>query len=122
MQYNNNILKPLLSLMALGFIFSALSTVHRSLLSKEMNFKKIAIIEITSTTIGGIIAISMAYYGYGVWSLAWQALLTTAVMTLLFWGTSHWKPKAKFCLSSVNKIMGFSTMKELLIGNISFYK
>lgn len=106
--YQKDVLKPLISLMALGFFFSAFSTVHQSLLIKEMNLKKIAIFEIISTAVGGIIAISLAFRGYGVWSLAWQGLSATIIMVSLFWITSKWRPKFRFYTKSIRSIMGFS--------------
>lgn len=106
--YNKEILVPLLSLMALGFFFSSFSTVQQALLMKDMNFKKIAIIEISSTVMSGIIAISLAYKGYGVWSLAWQGLCATIATVLLLWLTSQWRPRLRFNFNSIKSIMGFS--------------
>lgn len=106
--YDKEILIPLLSLMALGFFLTSLSTVQQSLLMKEMNFKKIAIVETTSTACGGIVAIYLAFQGYGVWSLVWQGLTTTIIMVLLLWVTSQWQPKFKFYLSSIKSVLGFS--------------
>lgn len=106
--YQKDILLPLLSLMALGFLFTGLSTVQQSLLMKEMNFKKVAIFEIISTLIGGIVAVFLAYRDYGVWSLAWQGLSATIITAFLFWITSQWRPKFKFNFNSIKSIMGFS--------------
>jgi O-antigen/teichoic acid export membrane protein len=106
--YEKEILSQLLSLMALGFFFTSLSTVQQSLLIREMNFKKISMFEITSTVFSGIVAISLAYFGYGVWSLVWQGLTATIVMVLLLWLTSQWRPKFTFHVQSIKSVLGFS--------------
>ena len=106
--YDKKILIPLLSIMAFGFFFTGFSTVQQSLLIKEMNFKKIAVVEITSTVFGGIVAISLAYWGYGVWSLVWQGLSATIITALLLWLTSQWRPKFKLYLTSIKLVLGFS--------------
>lgn len=106
--YNRDILIPILSLLALGFLFNSFYTIQRSLLTKEMKFEKIAMVEIASTAIGGIVAISLAYRGYGVWSLVWQGLSATIIIAFLFWVTSDWRPMFKFNYNSIKSIMGFS--------------
>ena len=60
---------------ALGFIFGAFGVVHRSLLTKQMAFKKLAIVEIISVILSGIVSIVLALMGFGVWSLVLGMLL-----------------------------------------------
>jgi PST family polysaccharide transporter len=74
-----------------------------------MNFKYLALIRITSTTLAGSVAIVMAFYGFGVWSLAAQSLLGTATSTVARWYMSEWRPSFVFEWKAVRGLLGFST-------------
>ena len=106
--YKKDILIPLIALMSLGFFFTACSTVQQSLLMKEMNFKKLALIEILSALIGGMVAIYLAYKGYGVWSLAWQTLTTSFITTGLLWMGRKWTPLFRVNYNGIRTILRFS--------------
>ena len=60
-----------------------------------------------SSLISGAIAITMAYYGYGVWALAAQTLAATILTTLLLWCLSPWRPALVFSKRSVRELFGF---------------
>jgi len=94
--YNAPALDPLSRLLSATFIIQALGLVHNALLMKEFRFKALAGVTISATMISGVAAIIMALSGYGVWALAWQALLSTAATTLLLWIVSGWRPHAIF--------------------------
>ncbi len=106
--YNKHIMIPLLSIMSLGFILESLFMIQKSILTKRMDFKKIAMVEIVSIGMAGIVAITLAYKGYGVWSLVFQQLTAYTTMTILFWITLKWLPELKFNMNSIKSIMGFS--------------
>ncbi len=106
--YEKDILAPLLSLMAFSFLFTSLSVVQRSLLMKQMDFKRVSIVEITSAALSGAVAITLAYKGFGVWSLVWQGLVATITTTFLLWVITRWRPRLKFYKGSVRSVMGFS--------------
>lgn len=106
--YQKDILVPVISLMSLGFFFTACSTIQQSILMKEMNFKKIAYIEICATFIGGVVAITLAYRGCGVWSLAWQSITSILITTTLLWLGSRWVPSLTFKFRDMGAILRFS--------------
>jgi lipopolysaccharide exporter len=63
-------LTPVLRVLALNFIISGFSVVAQSLLRRTMRFKAISIIDVISYTVSyGVIGVSAAYMGLGVWSL-----------------------------------------------------
>lgn len=71
-------------LITLNLIIIPLSGINRIQLIKELNFNKLAIITIVASLLSGLIAIIMAYNGYGVWSLVIQNIsLYFISMTLL---------------------------------------
>jgi len=93
--YEQPILTDLIRVFALSFIINAFVAVHVAKLTKEMNFKKQMTIQIPSTLIGGTTGITMAYLGYGVWSLVWLNLSQALALSIQYWFFSGWRPGFK---------------------------
>lgn len=77
---------------AITLVIRAFSQVQQTRLTKEMNFRLQLIIQLPSIIIGGVAGILMAYYGMGVWSLVWMALIQGLVSTIQFWVWGKWIP------------------------------
>lgn len=106
--------------LGLVLIINALSGVHRTILTRAIDFKYQAIISVASTIISGVIGIYMAYTGYGVWSLIAQQLSRALITTIMFWINSRWYPKFEFSLQSFKNLFafGWKVMVSSLIGTI----
>jgi len=90
--FKQPVLIDLLRVLGFSVIVNSFSLVQTTLRTKELNYKIQAQITIISTLTGGLIAILMAFKGFGVWSLIAQQLIRTFISTVLFWMTSHWRP------------------------------
>jgi teichuronic acid exporter len=78
------------------FITNALSSIHYTRLTKQMLFKKELTITIPSLILSSIVGISMAYSGYGVWSLVATGLIQSLAVALQMWIRSDWRPLLSF--------------------------
>lgn len=94
--YNQEVLTDIIRLLSLSFVIRAFVAVHVAKLTKEMDFKLQMKLQIPSVITAGIIGISMAYMGYGVWSLVWLNLTQAIVFTLQNWIFISWKPSLIF--------------------------
>jgi O-antigen/teichoic acid export membrane protein len=94
--YNEKILTGITRLYALTFIINAFSTVQLTRLTKLMRFKSQALISIPATITGGIVGISLAYFGFGVWSLVWSQIMASSVSSVQVWFYSKWVPDFAF--------------------------
>ena len=75
------------------FILNGLAGQHVALLNRQMRFVAISVIEAGSMAVGLSIGITMAFTGYGYWSLV-AATLTQAVVRLVaIWSMSRWRPQ-----------------------------
>lgn len=72
--FHEPILKPVTRVVSLSLILDAFVIVHRARLTIHVDFKSLAKVNVMTTLISGIVGISMAYLGYGVWSLVGQTL------------------------------------------------
>lgn len=80
----------------LTFIITAFGAVQNTILTRELKFKKQAVITFPALLVGGFVGIYMAYTGFGVWSLVGSALTNASLITLLLWLTANWSPKFIF--------------------------
>lgn len=82
--------------MAPNFIFGGLNGVQSALLQRKLNFKVLAMRRLAGTAVGGIVGITLAVLGFGVWSLVAKQIADSITAVLLLWSTSDWRPSAKF--------------------------
>ncbi len=75
------------------FILTALDATQSGLLDRNMQFKVQAIRHLTATGIAGVIAITLAFAGAGVWALVSQQLALEMVTVVLLWRLSPWRPR-----------------------------
>lgn len=122
--YNTPVLKPLIRVTALSFLWGPLNTPQTVILSRRMDFKSPARISIVNKIIGSAVGITMAYIGLGVWALVGSGLVSSLMGLIQTWWVVKWVPKAPFSKDSFkylwdfgNKMMGVSLLYTLY-GNI----
>lgn len=94
--YNQEILKNVLRVYALSFVINSFVAVPIAKLTKEMNFKAQMKIQVPSTIVGAVVGVTMAYTGYGVWSLVWLNISQTLVFAIQNWVFIKWRPSLVF--------------------------
>jgi PST family polysaccharide transporter len=108
-----------MQVLSLSFLLSGLSNLQMSLLERNLEFDKLARIEIGTTLLATLVGIMAAFLGQGAWSLVYQMLAGNLFATLLFWSTSRWRPTWQFDWPEIRAVMGFSL--NLTGGNIFNY-
>lgn len=73
--YDNYLLVSLIRYQSLGLVISSFYIVRYAKLQRELKFKEIFYIQITSTIIQGISSILLALNGFGIWSLIYSNIL-----------------------------------------------
>lgn len=106
--YGNEKLTAILRVMSLSVLISALSTIQRSHVSKQMRFRKFFFSTTVGTFCSATAGIAMAYAGFGVWALVAQNLMNSAVNAVVLWFTSGWKPKLIFNKSKARPLFSYS--------------
>jgi O-antigen/teichoic acid export membrane protein len=100
-------LAPILSWLSLSFIFSALCSTQMAILQRELAFKSLAARSLAATTIGGIVGVSMALAGFGVWSLVGQNLARAMTAAIVLWRVSDWRPGFKVSTKHYKDLFNF---------------
>ena len=105
--YNNQELIPLTQVISFSFVIGAFSAVQSTKLRKELNYALLTKVAFISSLISGIVGISLAFNGAGVWSLVVQSLTQGIVYNILIWSVSHWKPSVEFSLKALMQLWAF---------------
>ena len=76
---------------ALGFTFvtSGLRVLPRALLTRDLQFKRIASIDATESVAATILTLLFALLGYGYWSLVWSSIIGSLIATFV---ALRWRP------------------------------
>jgi len=110
--FNREELIPLVRVSSLGLIIGALGMVQQTRLTKRIDFKTQTKITIAATALSGIVGISMALTGFGVWALVAQQLTSQAVTTVMLYlftplSLGEGSGVRLFSLSSFHDLFGF---------------
>ena len=107
--YNTPQLSPVMRVVCLGIIFNSLAVVQRALFTIKIDFKTQAKAALTAAVTSGIVGITMAYHGFGVWSLVTQQLLNLGINTGLLWLLSKWRPRLIYSWKSFHELFAFGS-------------
>jgi teichuronic acid exporter len=102
-------LPQLLAFVSIGVILGSLGTVQRSVCARKLHFKPIALASISGSLVSGLLAIYLASVGFGVWALAWQAVVNEGITSIVLWATSRWKPLPRFSWGAIYKLGAFGS-------------
>ncbi|HIQ46070.1 MAG TPA: lipopolysaccharide biosynthesis protein [Sulfurovum sp.] len=105
--YNNQALIPLVKVISFSFIIGAFSIVQRAKLQKELNYALLTKITLIAVFFGGVVGVSLALYGAGVWSLVALELTQGIVYTIVVWSVAQWKPSWQFSLKALMELWAF---------------
>lgn len=114
-------LSKILRVQGIVLILNSLSTIQFNQLRKQMNFKKLANINIASALISILVAIVLAYYGAGVWALVYQQIALSASNALIMWVYCSWRPSGAMSIASIKELFSFGSfiMLSSLVNTIS---
>jgi len=122
--YDYPILVPVLRVLSIGIIIAGVNSVQHAYVSKHMMFKRFFVSSLFGTIISGVLGISLAYKGLGLWALVAQHMTNSAIDTLVLWFTVRWRPilsfswvRIKGLLSYGSKIL-FEALSTTIIGQL----
>lgn len=107
--YNEPILVPVTKVMGLVFFIFSLSNVQQAVLTIRVDFKTQTKISLISVFLSGILGITLAYWGYGVWALAWQQVTAALIRCILLWYFLKWRPLLQFSKKSFCELFSFGS-------------
>ncbi len=94
--FNHELYEDLLRVSAITFLLRPFANIPTSILSRKLDFKFLAIVNITKLIFASILSITMAYFGFEVWSLVFGGLLGSILSIALLLAFTRWRPKFVF--------------------------
>lgn len=107
--YNQPILTPLTRALSLTIVINSFGLIQNTILTKQVDFKTQAKVSLIASALSGIIGVSMAATGFGVWSLVVQQISSAFFRTVLLWLLNGWRPALIFSLKSLREMFGFGS-------------
>lgn len=107
--YGAPILVLLTRVLSLNLVISAFGVVQLALLMKRVDFRTQMKISMIAAFLSGSIGISMAYTGFGVWSLVTQSIGATLFRTFLLWIYTMWRPAWALSMTSLRSMLPFGS-------------
>lgn len=105
--FGNILLCKILRVTSLILFAGAINSVQSAYLTRLLLFKKIFICSFISMIISAITGISLAYYGYGIWSLVIQQLVLSYTTLIIMFLCVDWKPKLEFSFDRLKTLYDF---------------
>ena len=108
MFFNKPELTSLIMGSSLVLFFGSVSVIPAALMRKALRFRALAMIEISSSIFAGVAAITMAFFGMGVWALVAQALLLSLSSAVLLYFSSGYRARVMVSVEAVRSFLPFS--------------
>lgn len=99
---------------SLGFAFIPFGSVSLNLLRKDMQFKKLFFINVSSVVVSSILSITLAYLGFSYMSLAWGSLSGIVTIVVL---SSFFRQRVKIAIprwSVITSVFSFGTKSSYI--------
>jgi teichuronic acid exporter len=113
--FDQNKLILIIRVVGIGLIIGATSTIQVIILRKRLNFKLQAIISFISTLLSGIVSVSLAFSGYGVWSLVLSNIISGLASGGLLWTMNKWRPQLFFSFKIIKEHFAFGS--KIMLGS-----
>ena len=87
---------------------NSLCVVQTVMYTREFRFALLSKIVFISSLVSGVVAVVMAFMGFGIWSLVAQRLLQMGIKAAAFWLLRRWRTTARFSLEALCTMAPFS--------------
>lgn len=107
--YKLPILKDVIRVSSVCVVISALGSIQQALFTREIDFKRQAKISFVSVCIGGIVGVTFAINGLGVWALVAQSMGRQVSNSFLLYKSCAWVPNLKWSPSSFKHLWKYGS-------------
>ena len=130
--YHQPEVRPVAQVLSLTFIINSFCNVQTSWLRKHLLYGVITTASVASLVTGGVVGVTMALNGYGVWSLVTQAIVSSTVNNLVIYFLTPWRPVLRLRWKALKELWSygiymffsgfldtlFSQLDNLIIGRL----
>jgi len=91
--FHNTLLAPIYFWTAGSYLITSFNLIPNSVLSKRLDFKRKFWPEFYGVVVYTMVALTLAWKGYGVWALVFSGLSSNLITMIGLWISSGWRPK-----------------------------
>ena len=102
-------LSSLLRVLGVVLLIDAFCAIQNTILTRDMNFKRLTQIKLASIVIAASFAIYLAYNGFGIWALIVQYIIYSTLRTTTTWIVAKWRPVMVFSKNSFKTLFGYGS-------------
>lgn len=103
-------LSPILRVQSLVLILNAFSIIQLNQLTKQLEFKVLAKVNLIAAIGSVSLGIVLAYLGWGVWSLVVMNLSNAFLLNVVVWFATKWIPMWCFSWQSFKSLFGYGSL------------
>jgi O-antigen/teichoic acid export membrane protein len=112
--FNQPRLELVARIMSLNLVFSSFGLVQSSMFQRELNFKIVSLIPMFASISSTIVAVVLAYSGFGHLSLAYKFIVGSFLTSLLYYWIRPWSPKFFIKTANFKRLFAFGGNVMLL--------
>lgn len=105
--YHAPALVPIARVLSITFLSGTLGIVPRAILQRAMDFRRIALVDVSASILGNATAITLVYLGAGVFSIVVGVVTTSVCTALLLLVSARFRPRARFQPRTVGRVLRF---------------
>lgn len=114
--YQNEKIYSLLLLLSISFFFEMGSTIPKTMLRKELEYKSLVYYSSVSMTMVSVGKLAAAWTGFGVYSLVLPQAIVSPFLMASFFIKTNWRPYARLGLAHFHSIFHYS--KHIIGGRV----
>lgn len=88
-------------------VFYALNSIQGAMLTRDLKFFEMFLLQLISSVISGALGIVLAILGFGIWSLVVYYLSSSVIVCIAYFFVTKWIPKHGFSKTKAKKLFGF---------------
>ncbi len=124
--YKAPLLENIIKVSAIGLFINSFGIVHKTILVKNIDFKRIAVLDASVSILKSILSITMAFSGFGVWSFIYPKVVGSIINVVCLQFLSKWRPSLDISVKHIKEMLNygkyvvFSNIIDYLINNSSY--
>ena len=118
--YDYALLTSVIRVLGIKLPVSAVNSIQYAYVSRKMEFRKFFFATSIGTVVSAVVGISMAYSGFGVWSLVTQYLTNSVIDTSVLFLVNKWHPNFVFSIQRAKPLIkyGWKILATDFIGTV----
>ncbi len=90
--YKDSRLTTITCMLAMNFFWGGLMVQHQALLTRQLKLGHTSAIRLSSSFLSTVLAIVLAWFGFGYWALIWREVARSVLLTAGMWLAFPWIP------------------------------